>query len=114
MERQWNVSGNAGNVDDRAASLLLHDRYNRLHAFECAEQVRVENLAHVGHGDAVERSQDTPARVVDPDVDSLEMMKREPNGSIDFFTMPDIASQGHGLAQKANSCPRRLGTARIA
>jgi hypothetical protein len=67
--RHGDVSGDTGDVDDGAASLLLHHRHHRLHALDGAEQIGVEHppaLAHVHLGDGIHQP---VTGVVHPDVD---------------------------------------------
>src|SRR5207245_7453220 len=49
VKGNWNMPGHAGDVDDGARTLLLHDRDDGLHGFHHTEEIGFEGLAAVGH-----------------------------------------------------------------
>ena len=53
------MAGDAGDIDDRTASLLTHDRNDGLHGRQSAEEIRFEKVVagvHVHLGDGVEQA----------------------------------------------------------
>src|SRR5215472_1871912 len=72
--RQRNVPGNTGDVDDRSRSLFLHNRNHCLHPCKSAEQVGFKQVATRGEIHLRNRVDEAVPCVVDPNVDSVEML----------------------------------------
>ena len=97
------MPGDAGHIDNRSRSLLLHDRQHRLHGFHRAEKVCFERLAHLRHVDARRPIQNSVAGIVNPDVDPQEMMHGQANDAVDFFAIAHVAGKRKRLIDVADS-----------
>ena len=51
--RQRNVSGHAGDIDDRTRALLLHDWDDGLHGCHCSKKICVEHFPAIVHSHAL-------------------------------------------------------------
>src|SRR5579863_832497 len=114
MKWQRNVACHARDVDDRTASLLAHHWNYRLHARERAEEIRFEKIVagvRVGLRNRVEK---TMTGIVDPDIDTLEMMEGQREDAVDLLGMAHIARESNRPFGKADSCSGRLGSRGIA
>src|SRR5690348_14416133 len=114
MERQRNMSGDAGDVDNRAGALLLHDGNHCLHGFQGAKEICVEDFAAFGHAHAGEGGEDSASGIVYPNVDALKVMKGEAYGAVEFFAMANVAGERYGFLRPADSGARSLGARRVA
>jgi hypothetical protein len=84
-EWQRNVPRNAGNIDDRSAALLAHDRDYGLHRRHRAEEIRFEQFVTGGHFQLRNRVKQSVASIVGPHIDALEMMQSKGEDAIDLF-----------------------------
>src|SRR3954447_6396060 len=103
VERKWNVSGNARDVNDGAAALPAHYRDHSVHRRHGTKKVRLEQVMacmHVGLCNGIEES---VSCVVDPDIDALEVMQGQCEYAINFFRVPHIAGESDGAIYKADT-----------
>ena len=108
MEWQRDVPGHTRDVDDAAAALFAHHRNHSLHGRQWAEEVGLEKFVggrHVHLRNGVEQA---VSRIVDPNIDSLEMMQGEAKNAIDLFRVANVAREGNGALRKCDTSTRRF------
>ena len=107
------MSGDAGNINYRAAALLAHRWENGLHGFNRAEEICFKHAAEGRHLHGCNFIGQAVARVVDPNVDAMKVMAGEADDAVDFLAIADVAGEGERAICFANARAGSFGASGI-
>ena len=79
-----------------------------------AEEVRLEHVVAGMHIDLRDGIEQPVAGVVDPDIDTLEMMQGQGENAVDLFRVADIAGESNGAIGIPDAGASGFGTGGVA
>lgn len=112
--RDREMSDHAGDVDDRASALSFEKWRHRLNTFDRTEQIGLEHSPALFHRHGGYRIEHAVTGIVDPNVDPPEMAFGCAHQRIDLTAVADIAGNGCGAFESANSVSRFLNSGQFA
>src|SRR5207247_8228623 len=101
-ERGAEDGHHGSDIDDLAATLLLHDGVAGTAREEGAGQVDVDDLAPLGEGEVLDGLADVHASVVDEDVEPAEALDGRLDEGIDKNPIGTIHTDGLALCSSAS------------
>src|ERR1019366_3817322 len=113
-KRHREVTGDAGNIDDRARGLLLQDGDHGLHGGERAEEICIEGIAGKGHIHLRHGIEDAVAGIVHPNVDAAEATHGETNPLANLPALADVASKRQRALGMADAAAGSFGAGGVA
>jgi hypothetical protein len=100
-----NVTGDAGDVDDRAAALLLHHWSHHLHGLNHGKQVGLKHPPAFSEIHVRDRIHESVTGIVHPHIHSSQAAQRGCEHAFEIFAFGNVGGDGNGI-RAANASAR--------